>query len=216
MSDDGENDWNSNLRAWRQRRRKSQGLPAQDNEFQEHTDNSPRGILGKATWSEMKNRKLSQDNPEHDPLADIFDADGMSKSPRRPKNVPESRVFTVADAKQFQNQHTSVFNKERPSDVFNTKDLIKQQQHNNPVVTKKSSEDDDDFALFEKAEQTLHKKYGPLKETNNPVPTKEPPKPNKPSPQKRIETETHQYVPPMPKNYYEKKTIENKTSQNVF
>ena len=78
---------------------------------------------------------------------------------------------------------------------------------------KKSSEDDD-FALFEKAEQTLHKKYGPLKETNNPVPTKEPPKPSKISPQKRIETETnhHTYVPPMPKNYYEKKTPENKTS----
>merc|ERR1711988_661065 len=89
-------------------------------------------------------------------------------------------------------------------------------QHNNhPVATKKKSSEDDDFALFEKAEQTLHKKYGPLKETN-PVPTKEPPKPSKISPQKRIETETHHYVPPMPKNYYEKKTPENNSSNNLY
>ena len=40
MSDEnsGDEGWNSNLRAWRQRRRKSQGVSAGDNEFPDNSD----------------------------------------------------------------------------------------------------------------------------------------------------------------------------------
>jgi len=230
MSDEnsGDEGWNSNLRAWRQRRRKSQGVSAGDNEFPDNSDNSPRGIFGKTTWSEMKTRKGIEER-DADPLADIFDADGMSKSPRRPMQS-QPRIFTAADAGQRQNQHTSVFSKERPSDVFNTKDMIKQQAKTSTAVPDRSftqtvnyepkpptnrvssnDQDDDDFALFEKAEQTFRKKYGKLKDAG---PVQEQPKP-KISPQKlenNFETKqssnsTANYVPPKP---VEKKTFREK------
>ena len=183
----------------------------------------------------MKTRRGVEER-DADPLADIFDADGMSKSPRRPLQS-QPRIFTAADAVQRQKQHTSVFTKERPSDVFNTKDMIKQQaktstaaadrshgftqnnEQNKPVNRVSSNDqDDDDFALFEKAEQTFRKKYGKLKDAE---PVKEQPKP-KITPQKpenNFETKqssysTDNYVPPKPvekKSFQEKRTpTENK------